>query len=456
MMHTSQRLVYQFIQKYKMVAPGQTVLAAVSGGADSMCLLDILLGMDIRVMAAHYNHGLRGMESNRDQEFVREYCLRHGVEFFTDKGDVRMTADAESLGIEETARLMRYEFLQRVASQQGVDKIATAHNADDNAETVLMNISRGAGLDGLCGIPVVRDNIIRPLLCLTRTGIETYLEQSGVPNIFDSSNDDQSYRRNRIRHSVMGVLKEINPGLSMAVLSMTERIRQDRECLDALAQNAFERLMTVGREIRGPVKPLMELNEAIRSRTVRLGLGKIGVTGESRTVRAVMDILSTDNPSAVINLKNNATVRREYGDIVFSAMHSRGVGFESVELENGMSAHIPELELEVICKNGKINNDLSSTFYFKCSSICGKITVRPRNPGDKIRLMGRACTKTIKKLFIEEKVPEHLRDRIPVFADENGVIAIMGFGIAERCNPGRGDEILSIIISKTESEAKSI
>lgn len=472
-----EKRVLDYIKKYEMAAPGQTVLVAVSGGADSMCLLDILqkIDLNVRVLAAHYNHGLRGAESDRDQEFVEEFCRKRGIPFFTETGDVKGEADAGREGIEETARRMRYSFLRETAERQGAHRIATAHNADDNVETVIMNMARGSGLDGLCGIPPVRGNIIRPLLCLTREDIEDYLQKNDIPNIFDSSNDNQFFARNRIRHGVIPVLREKNPGLSMSVLSMTERLRQDRECLDNLALTAFAGLTreggggggggggkAEGGEIRGSVSELMELPGAVRARVIRLALEDIGVTGESRIVKAVTELLSANAPSGEVNLKGGGEVRREYGEIVFSPVPPErgggggggedGGGFAPVDLELDTPAYIPELDLIITCKKGFIYN---GTFHFKSSGICDNITVRPRLAGDKIKLAGRGCTKTLKKLFIEKKIPVLSRNRIPVFADGEGVVAVMGMGVAERCRPEPGDEVISMTICKTGNNCRS-
>lgn len=417
-----------------------------------MCLLDILqrIPLDIRVLAAHYNHGLRGAESDRDQDFVEKYCKKHDIPLFSASGNVKYEAEAEKEGIEETARRMRYAFLQRTAGEQGADKIATAHNADDNVETVIMNIVRGTGLDGLCGIPPVRGNIIRPLLCLTRADVETYLRENNVPNIFDSTNDDQCYNRNRVRHSVVPVLREKNPELSMAVLSMTEKLRQDRECMDGMASLAFAKFFSgdgsKSAELRGLVSELIGLPEAVRARVIRLALEQIGVTGEGRIVAAVTDILNSGDPSGEVCLKGGGVVRREYGELVFSPVPPERGGFNPVEISLDIPAYIPELGLKMTFHRGKINNGI---FYFKSSGICDNITVRPRRTGDKVKLAGRGCTKTLKKLFIEKKIPDYSRDRLPVIADGEGVIAVMGIGIAERCIPGPGDDIISMTIYKT-------
>lgn len=449
MMRDDIQLVKGFILSQGMVQSGHSVLVAVSGGADSMCLLDILcnLDMDIHIFAAHYNHGLRSEESDRDEGFVNEYCKSRSIQCFCKKGDVAAAAMATGRGIEETAREMRYAFLQESAGFCGADRIATAHNADDNVETVLMNIIRGAGLDGICGIPPVRDNIIRPLLCMTRGKIEDYLKHSGVPNTFDSSNIDQTFTRNRLRHRVVPVLRELNPDLSMSVMSMTQRLRADRECLSVWAREIFDGAISVGVDVRGEVSALLELPEAIRSRVIRLALDTIGVTGDSRIVRSIDELLCSENPSARISLRGGRSARREYGEIVFCHDAALTNGFQPINLDMDSETYIPELGIQIICGTGKVSNNSLNNFYFKNSDICGNIAVRPRYQGDKITLAGRKCTKTLKKLFIEAKIPEVDRSRIPVFTDDKGVIAVMGLGIAQRCVPSDGDEILSVTIN---------
>ncbi|MBQ2158378.1 MAG: tRNA lysidine(34) synthetase TilS, partial [Oscillospiraceae bacterium] len=184
--------VLSAIREFDMIQPGDRVLVCLSGGADSVCLLSVLSELsdelDLELFAAHYNHRLRGDESDGDEEFCAALCRGLGVPLFVGSGDVRLEAERRSQGIEECARDMRYEFFYETAASLGGAKIATAHNAEDNLETVLMRIARGTGLKGLCGIPPVRGEIIRPLLYVKRAEIETYLRVNGIPHREDSSN----------------------------------------------------------------------------------------------------------------------------------------------------------------------------------------------------------------------------------------------------------------------------
>ena len=190
---------------------GRKLLAAVSGGADSMCLLALLLDAGLDVTAAHFEHGIRGEESLRDLHFVENYCRTRGVPCLTGRGDAPACAEENGLGLEEAARMLRYAFLERCADEIGADWILTAHNLEDNAETVLFHLARGSGTAGLRGIPVRRGRILRPLLGVSRAQIEAYLLETGTPHVEDGSNREDQYARNLIRHRVMPALRDINP-----------------------------------------------------------------------------------------------------------------------------------------------------------------------------------------------------------------------------------------------------
>ena len=253
----------------KLILPpkGARVLCAVSGGADSMCLLALLLQTGAyELAAAHFEHGIRGEESLRDCAFVESYCRDRGVPCFVGRADVPALAAKSGLGLEEAARKLRYAFLERTAEEEGYDFIATAHSADDNAETVLFHLARGTGPAGLCGIPARRGKIIRPLLALTRAEIEEALAASGTPHVEDSTNQDESYSRNRIRRAVMPVLKELNPAFPEAVARMSRLLRRDEECLDALAEDFIAGRFD-GESL--PAAELLGLHEAVSSRVVR-------------------------------------------------------------------------------------------------------------------------------------------------------------------------------------------
>ena len=229
-----------FIRAEGMIPPGSRVLCALSGGADSVCLLgalyDLREKLGFSLLAAHYNHNLRGEESLRDEHFVRKLLKTRfpEVELHVSGGDVSARARETGAGLEETAREMRYDFLQETSHRPNTDFIATAHTAADNAETVLLHLARGTGLQGLTGIAPIRGSIIRPLLTSTRQDVEAFLSTNNLPHVEDSSNCDDYFARNRVRHQVIPVLEGLYPGFSRRVTENAAHLREDLDFLNHL------------------------------------------------------------------------------------------------------------------------------------------------------------------------------------------------------------------------------
>lgn len=252
-------------------AAGDTVICAVSGGADSVCMLHVLLSLrntlGITVEAAHFNHQLRGEESDRDEAFVRTLCAELGVVLHVDNGDVRARAAKTHESVEEAARALRYAFF---SSLPGL--IATAHTQDDNLETVLLNLTRGTGLAGLCGIPPRRERFIRPMLAVSRAEIEAYLAQNGLSHVTDSTNFLPDARRNRLRQSVIPLLKAENPSLCETAFRMCRLLEADEAQLSAQAEEAL-RQARLSNGIQ--CSALTAYPAAVRTRAVKLLLGEI-------------------------------------------------------------------------------------------------------------------------------------------------------------------------------------
>ncbi len=433
----------ELIEKYDMLPAGASVLCAVSGGADSMCLLHWLWSnaadMGITVCAAHYDHQLRGLESARDRTFVKDFCREHGIALEVGFGHVREYAEKNGMGIEEAARALRYEFLNSAAAKLGCTRIATAHNADDNAETVLFNLARGAGAAGLRGIPPVRDNIIRPLLGTPRSEIISYLAENGLSHVEDSSNSSDDYSRNTIRHNVMPVLRGINPAFSESVLRTSELLRADEEYFMSAAE-AF--ILENGEDDRLPAAKILELPKPVAARVFRRMCGRaLG----SEHCQAIYKLLSCDG-AACADIPG-MRVRIDRGSLCFGG--ERAPAMEDREVVPGEKFPVYGAGLEIsadIIQNCKEIHSSFKTFYFKYASICDNIFCTRRRDGDRIRLAGRGCTKSIKALFNESKMTQSQKDLTPVIRDGKGVIGVYGFGIAERCVPAPGDTVLRINI----------
>ena len=301
----------ELIRRYDMLPEGSRVLCAVSGGADSMCLLHWLKERreeyGFSLLAAHYEHGLRGDESLRDAAFTREQCEMLGIRIVVGKGDVAAFAESQKLGIEDAARTLRYRFLEETADRLACDRIATAHNLNDNAETVLMNLCRGAGTRGLAGIPPVRGRIVRPLLWTSREEIETYLDVHRIPHIEDSSNRSDDYTRNRIRHQIIPLLMEENPSFLSAIGRTAELLREDDACLCREAE-AVLREHRKGNSI--PSKALLRLEPAVAARVVRTLCGR-GVSME-RTLALLRFAEGTER--GILEIPGQK-IRRQHGQL---------------------------------------------------------------------------------------------------------------------------------------------
>lgn len=422
------------------------MLCAVSGGADSMCLLHCLSenahSLGISVCAASFDHMLRGEASAGDCEFVARWCEKNGIECLLGNGDVRKKAVQCGMSEEEAARSCRYEFLGKSARKLGCTVIATAHNANDNAETVLFNLTRGSGTKGLCGIPPVRGNIIRPLLSVSRAQIERYNAENAVPYVTDQSNNSDDYTRNVLRHHVTPVLEGINPAFFEAVCRSSELLREDDACLEEMAGAAYGEHYKNG---TFPAAELRRLPKPVAMRVLRIICG----SGLSRAhAQSIYDIAGSgeyklaDIPGMRVSCDRGVlhfdTGTAELGEYV---------------LKIGQELRVPECGMSITAQLVENSTEIFKSFNifdFKCDSICGNISLTSRRNGDKLRLKHRKCTKSLKDLFNEAGTGVAQRALTPVFRDEKGVIAVYGFGVDERCMANPGDRVLRVKINKID------
>lgn len=392
-----------FIREYQLIVPGDAVTCAVSGGADSVALLFALYLMreklGFTLSAAHFNHHLRGEESQRDEEFVRQLCDRYDIPLTVGEGNVV----AGKKGLEAAARDARYAFLNSIPG-----KIATAHTADDNAETVLMHLVRGTGLKGLGGIAPQNGKLIRPMLSVTRQDVLAFLQEYNPKYITDSSNETDDFLRNRLRHHVMPLLQKENPRFAENTSEAALRLREDEAVLASLAAE---------QEIA--VSHFRSLPGALRNRAYAAFLEKSGVIEpEAEHIALLHKLVISDNPSAKGNFPGNVVITRNY---------------DRLEKLN------PQEELDVwelpcpgeICISGFLVRAEAATEIHNatdCFTVnpVGRLVLRSRLSGDEICLSGG--TKSLKKLFIDKKIPAGKRAFIPVLADDAGVVAVAGIG----------------------------
>lgn len=424
------------IDEYGMVPKGCAVLCAVSGGADSVyllwCLNQLQNVREFKLIAAHYNHHLRGAESDRDETFVRDLCAQRGIPCVIGGGDVAAEAKKCGKGIEETARRLRYAFLRETAERVGSDLIATGHTADDNAETMLLHLIRGAGLQGLTGIAPRRGDLIRPLLTTTRKTIEEFLRLYSIPHIEDSSNEDDAFSRNKVRHQIIPLLDEINPWFTERTCDTIRYLRTDNDFLNAQAAIICQNARWAEDNVVIEAHYIADAPNAVAPRAARRLLEMMGdgdTDCSAAHLNAIVDLTRGDDPSAVCFLPNGLLVQRVYKDLLFTT-EADPKPFEAVALHQG-------------------ENPIPGTpWTVRVSAPLPGLVARPRKVGDEITLPGRG-TKTIKKLLIDEKIPRRAREQIPVIADENGVLCVAGFGM----NAAHG-EYGKIEITFTENQKK--
>ena len=392
-----------FSRKYDMISPGDHIVCALSGGADSVALTFALYllkdKLGIRLSAAHFNHHLRDAESNRDEVFVREFCDRYDIPLHIGSGHV----EAGAKGLEAAARDARYAYLRTLPG-----KIATAHTADDNAETVLLHLVRGTGLKGLGGITPVSGNVIRPMLTVTRQEVEDFITEWSLPHIEDSSNAADAFLRNRLRHHVMPLLKEENPRLAENLSTMALRLRCDEEFLAEAADQAPL-----------SVTALREMHPALRARALESFLKNCGVPEpEAHHIQLAEALVFSEKPSASGNFPGSITIARQYDSLTV---------IQKNRFPEPRVLPCPgQLELPgfiVTCTPAEEIINTPDTFTVV---PVGTLTIRARQSGDTIRLSGG--TKSLKKLFIDKKIPADRRLLIPVLADELGILGVCGLG----------------------------
>ena len=392
-----------FVRQYDLIHPGDTVIAAVSGGADSIALLFALFLLreewGITLEAAHFNHCLRGEESNRDARFVADFCAHYGIPLHMCSGNV---VPGEK-GLEAAARDARYRFLRSLPG-----KVATAHTADDNAETVLMRLLRGTGLKGLGAIAPVSGNVIRPMLSVTRREVEAFLEEYALAHIEDSSNGEDAFLRNRIRHRIMPLLYEENPRIGENLSSMALNLRLDEACLSRLASGPMP-----------GIEELKSLPDAIRRRYLERFLKENGVREpeESHLLQAE-SLLFHWNPSASMNFPGGIVIAREYDRLV-RLDSPEMLGNYTLETET----YVRELDLWVTVEEAVSLEQGEDIFTVQTR---GPLRLRARRAGDAIALGGG--TRSLKKLFIDRKIPAPRRCRIPVVEDDDGILGVYGIG----------------------------
>lgn len=438
--------VISTIEQNKMLMNGTTVIVAVSGGADSMALLSILVRMrekyNLNLLAAHVNHGLRGAESERDENFVRYYCKKNSIEIRILKTSIAELASSSGEGLEQCGRRVRYEFFSSLNDNAVV---ATAHTLSDRIETILFNLTRGSALKGLCGMPAMRDRIIRPLFECTRCEVEEYCLTNSLPYINDSTNTNDDYTRNHIRMNIIPQLGRINPRFEQAIRRCSESLALDEDLLNKLSVELLDHITveTGSYQTTG----LMNAHPSLRKRA----LAKIlqihtGILPEYKHIDALDSLL---RKGGRFQIQNHVIATIESGLLILNRPE---VEYEKwrFDLNDGtFEMNDKSITTKIVNKIDLDNKqNIHKNILDNCldyDKIIGNSVIRSRCAGDKIRLSKRHCTKSIKKLFNEASLPVWCRNKVAVIADDAGVLWVESFGVAERCEITNGTKRILMI-----------
>ena len=447
------------IEKYAMLKKGDRVIVGLSGGADSVCLLHFLNSIkseyDLTIVSAHINHGIRGEEAENDALFSKNFSEKLNVQFEFLNADCIKESNETGESVETAGRRIRYDFFSSLATTEN-SVIATAHNSNDNMETIIFNITRGSSLNGAKGIPPKRENIIRPLILCTREEIEGYCKENSLSFVTDSTNLSDDYTRNKIRHLVIPELKRINSNVEEAFSRFSESVRDDADFLEKSMLSAFKQA-EIDKNTYS-VKILNSFHKSIKSRVIFKAIKDFcGEMPDSKRIEAVSECIKN---STKIQLYKNCYAQTKDGVLKFfdnetaiTKNHERVV-FEATNFNCQFGEYV--IGIELLENFSQKIKDLVLDNLIDCDTICGNLVLRTRQEGDKITLRKRNVTKTLKKLFIEENIPNEERDLIPVVADDNGIVWVSGFGVNKKnARTEKSKNILSVRVSEKNGFTKN-
>ncbi|MDI6800098.1 MAG: tRNA lysidine(34) synthetase TilS [Actinomycetota bacterium] len=446
--------VFLTIERFEMILPGDLVMVAVSGGVDSVVLLNILLelkaDLGIELCLFHLDHMLRGEESKADAKFVQDLAKGKGLAIETCEFDVAAFAKERGLSIEEAAREVRYNFMTKAAQKMGAQKVALGHSADDRVETFFINLIRGSGLKGLSSIGPKRGIFIRPLIEILRRDIEAYAKERGLRFRLDLSNLDQTFLRNRVRAELIPLLETYNPNLKEVILGNIEVIMGDEALLSELAKIEFERLAVLSEGMAAlPFAAAKELKKPIRSRVIRLAV---------ELVKGDLKAIEKDHIEGMFDLKEGI-LRRDlpWGVVIMKE------GENLIIIEKGLLAPAEKVEFELKAEDGALATGLdfefkSSIIEFAKGSLSllavareeskakseiplahldadlleKSLVIRNWRFGDRFRPLNMAGFKKLSDFFVDIKLARRLRDRVPIVTSGGEIIWVVGLRLDDR------------------------
>lgn len=487
--------VQNTINQQGLAENGSSVLVAVSGGADSVCLLHVLSSIknsfNYNISAAHLNHSIRGAEADRDEDYVIGLCKKLKIKCYTEKTDVPKLAQEKGMTEEEAGRRARYEFFERVLSENNIDYVATAHNKNDQAETVLMRIIRGSGLTGLRGIKYKREDcVIRPLLDVSREEIENYCREAEIDFKTDSTNKDDNYTRNKIRHQLIPLASEINPSVIDALANLSKTLGDDADFIDNYAKRLYARInppLFKGSYKAIDIESLKLIdNRSIVSRIILLcardAMGS-GYSLEKKHIDSICSFFESEGNGS-INLPKGLVVQKSYGWLEFKISpklrennkenDEKNIDFEEkdlnlynnkdfcIEVQPNKLYNIRyadygyKVNLDIVPKDKvKLKSGDTALDWDMISggSNAKKLIIRNRRSGDRIAVYKNGMSRKLKSLLIDLKIRREERDAIPLLCDDiDNILAVVGIRANEEYKMTKDtDNVLVVHYEKYEN-----
>ena len=458
--------INQYVQLHNMIEKGDRVILGLSGGADSVCLFFVLLQLkkqiDFEIEVVHIHHGLR-KEAEEEVGFVKRLCEKQQVKCHVFEENVKEIAKSNKQGVEEAGREVRKKCFEKVAQMTENAKIALAHHQNDNAETFLMNLARGSGLDGLGGIRAVNQNIIRPLLCVSRKEIEAYLKKETYSFCEDETNKEDMYTRNRVRNHILPMLEVyVNTETVSHIDSAAKELMEIKKYLDIEIETGYENVVsTENKQIMIDEEKIKKMQEVLKRGILRKAL--IDTARHEKDIERkhieLLEGLFEKQTGKSIDLPYEVKATRTYKGITLkkkenSTHFEMGEMHLPIDKKKSMIYHTWEVEWEVVSstlKEQEPPSEKAYTKWFDYDIINDKVHIRTRKSGDYLTIDGKGSRQKLKSFFINEKIPKEIRDIIPVIAEGSHVLWVVGYRMSKQyqiCQDTKN--ILKIKINQTE------
>jgi len=426
--------VYGYIKEKNLIRENDRILVAFSGGTDSLALLMVLHELKerlkIEIGACHMNHMLRGAEADEDENFTQEFCRKLDVPFYSMKADVMAYAIEKKLSLEAAGRALRYAFFKEIMVNLKYDRCATAHHLDDQVETVLMNLMRGSGLNGLTGMSPLREEFVKPLLFLKKEELSSYLKDRNLEPREDDSNRESVFRRNRVRNELIPYIrKNFNPDFPETIFRMAELLSTDSDFLEETVEEKAKSCLFIESKERIIIrKEAFRLHQAIHTRLIQKAI--LHVKGNLSDIEEIhisdIILLHEKETGKVIDIKDAITARNDYGQIIIErkktaereeTMLHEELTIPGTYVVEGKTITFRYVGRDEIIKDKRLR-------FFNGDIIEEKIIVRHRDEGDRMRPFGMNGYRKLKNILIDKKISREDRDRLLVFQNRNEIFYI--------------------------------